>query len=81
MSTKLPEYVRLHQSALYLDGDRYRRSYGGWSIGYKFMDGQLVSSAICDNTRHIDEVPFIEITEDEHSQDNTRYGGRVNYRT
>jgi len=59
--TKLPKYVRLNMSELRLKDNTYYRDAGYWGVGYRHIDGKLVSWI--PNAPWIHNVELIEITE------------------
>lgn len=67
---KLPQYVKLNNTALRLKNDRYYRDSGNWSVTYKIIDGELLSWFWGFGMPWLHRVPLIEITEEEWKEDN-----------
>ena len=59
----VPKYVALNGIALRLNGDSYFHHAGAWGVGYKFIDGNLMTHST--EHKHIHEKPLVEITEEE----------------
>jgi len=70
---KPPKYVKLNISALRLRGDVYYRDAGQWEVGYKFIDGELVSWYPNMGHPELHRQPLIKITEEEYKNDNKGY--------
>ncbi len=73
---KLPKFVKLNHVALRLRGKKYYRDGGQWGVGYKVIDGELISwvgRVRFNTTPWLHEVPLIEITEEEWRKDNGQY--------
>ena len=72
---KLPEFVKLNNTALRLTGDVYYRDGGKRSISYKIIDGVLLSwkSTIL----HLQRKPLIEITKEEWKKENGEYAPNI----
>lgn len=69
----LPKFVRLNKSALRLVGNEYYRDGGMWSVGYKIIDGVLLSWYPNRGMKWLHRVPLIEITEKEWRDNNGEY--------
>ena len=64
----LPLYVMLNNTtALRLDGNVYLRDAGSWDVGYKFLDGKLVTDSHIDS---LNNVPLFAITRAKYKKDN-----------
>jgi len=72
---KLPEFVKLNNTALRLTGDVYYRDGGKWSISYKIIDGVLLSWK--STMLHLHRKPLIEITKEEWKKDNGEYAPNI----
>lgn len=70
---KPPKFVSLNGSALRLIGKRYYRDGGQWWVGYRFIEGKLMSVSIKMDLSLIHNQPLIEITEEEWRKSNGRY--------
>jgi len=70
---KLPKFVKLDQTALRLVGKSYYRDGGKWSVGYKIIDGVLLSWGWGRTMPWLHKKPLVEITENEWRTDNGQY--------
>ena len=71
----LPKYVMIKNTAMTFIDDGYNGCYyrhaGGWSIGWQIVNGKLVTKDGPLET--LNNIPIIEITEDEWKKDNGSY--------
>lgn len=74
---ELPKFVKLNNTALRLRGKEYYRDGGIWSIGYKIIDGVLLSWFPKMKMPWLHRQPLIEITEEEWRKDNGKYAPNV----
>lgn len=74
---KLPRFVKMKNTALRLIGEKYYRDGGDWSVGYKIIDGVLLSWAEDMGMPWLHKQPLIEITEAEWRIDNAQYAPDV----
>jgi hypothetical protein len=74
---ELPKFVKLNNTALRLVGKKYYRDGGEWSVGYKIIDGVLLSWAWGMTMPWLHKQPLIGITEDEWRIDNRQYAPNV----
>jgi hypothetical protein len=70
---KLPKFVKLNNTALRLIGKTYYRDGGEWEVGYKIIDGVLLSWFPKMGMPWLHKKPLIEITEEEWRIDNGQY--------
>lgn len=70
---EMPKFVKLNNTALRLIGNEYYRDGGQWSVGYKIIDGVLLSWAWSMGDPQLHKKPLIKITEDEWRKDNGQY--------
>lgn len=73
----LPKFVKLDNSALRLKGEGYYRDGGDWSVGYKIIDGILLSWLPKRSMPWLHKQPLIEITEDEWRKSNGEYASNL----
>ena len=69
---KPSKYARLKHCVLRLDGDRYVRDAGGWSIEYR-VDGEKIFAVGRGQLACADGVEFTPATEQEWREDNLGY--------
>jgi len=69
----LPKFVKLNNIALRLRNKEYYRDGGEWAVGYKMVDGVLLSWAWGKGAPQLHKKPLIEITEEEWRVDNGKY--------
>ena len=74
---EIPKFVKLNNTALRLIGDKYYRDGGEWEIGYKVINGVLLSWAWGINTPWLHKKPLVKITEDEWRNDNGVYAENI----
>lgn len=74
LELELPKYIAFDGGpAMRLRGDKYYRDAGNWSVGYKIIDGQLLSWNLGGNIPHLHKRPLIPITKEEWKKCNGRY--------
>ena len=71
---ELPKYVKIDRTALRLKGDKYYRDAGQWSVGYKIIDGKLLSWHWRHGHPWLHRVELVECTEQEWRENNGGYG-------
>jgi hypothetical protein len=78
----IPKYVKIDNSkdnrvnALRLIGDRYYRDGGDWYVGYRVIDGKLLSWCWGLGLRNLHRQILIEITEEECCISNGIYASK-----
>jgi hypothetical protein len=70
---KLPKFVSLNGTALRLQYNQYYRDAGEWGIGYRIIEGVLLSWCWGSKMPWLHKQPLIEITEEEWRIDNGHY--------
>lgn len=68
--SNLPKYVMMGHVALRLRGDKYYRDGGDWEVGYKEVEGRLLSTS---PNADLNNVELIETNETEWREDNGQY--------
>lgn len=68
-----PKFVKLGNAALRLVDNHYYRDGGNWSVGYRIIDGVLVSWAWGMKMPWLHKKPLIEISEYQWRKDNAGY--------
>jgi prophage antirepressor-like protein len=66
----LPKFVKIENTALRLKKDKYYRDAGCWSVGYKIVNGLLLSQSAHEN---LDNKQLIPITKEDWQKENEGY--------